>query len=61
MGRIHHRDQPGWVGVGGQHLISKIFVCVCSVAQSCSTLHDPMDCNLPGSSTHGISQARILE
>ena len=31
------------------------------VAQSCPTLCDPMDCNLPGSSVHGISQVRILE
>ena len=31
------------------------------VTQSCLTLHDPMDCNLPGSSTHGIFQARVLE
>ena len=31
------------------------------VAQSCPTLHDPMDCSLPGSSIHGIFQARILE
>ena len=31
------------------------------VAQSCSTLCDPMDCSLPGSSVHGILQARILE
>ena len=30
-------------------------------AQSCLTLCDPMDCNLPGSSVHGIFQARILE
>ena len=29
--------------------------------QSCLTLCNPMDCSLPGSSTHGISQARILE
>ena len=29
--------------------------------QSCLTLCDPMDCSLPGSSVHGISQARILE
>ena len=29
--------------------------------QSCLTLCDPMDCNLPGSSFHGILQARILE
>ena len=31
------------------------------VAQSCLTLHDPMDCCLPGSSVHGIFQARVLE
>ena len=31
------------------------------VAQSCPTLSDPMDCSLPGSSVHGILQARVLE
>ena len=31
------------------------------VAQSCPTLCDPVDCSLPGSSVHGILQARILE
>ena len=31
------------------------------VTQSCPTLNDPMDCSLPGSSVHGILQARILE
>ena len=31
------------------------------VAQSCPTLCDPMDCSPPGSSVHGIFQARILE
>ena len=31
------------------------------VAQSCPILCDPMDCSLPGSSVHGIFQARILE
>ena len=31
------------------------------VAQSCPTLCDPMDCSLPGSSVHGIFQARVLE
>ena len=31
------------------------------VAQSCPTFHDPMDCSLPGSSFHGIFQARVLE
>ena len=34
---------------------------VSEVAQSCPTLCDPMDCNLPGSSIHGILQARVLE
>ena len=31
------------------------------VAQSCPTPSDPMDCSLPGSSVHGIFQARVLE
>ena len=31
------------------------------VAQSCLTLSDPMDCSLPGSSIHGIFQAKELE
>ena len=31
------------------------------VAQSCPTLCDPRDCSLPGSSIHGIFQARVLE
>ena len=31
------------------------------VAQLCPTLCDPMDCSLPGSSIHGIFQARVLE
>ena len=35
--------------------------CCCSVAKSCLTLCDPMDCSSPGSSVHGILQARILE
>ena len=31
------------------------------VSQSCLTFCNPMDCSLPGSSVHGILQARILE
>ena len=39
-----------------------MFVCVCVwVAHSCLTLWDLMDCSPPGSSVHGILQARILE
>ena len=34
---------------------------VCSIAQSCPTVCNPMDYSLPGSSVHGIFQARILE
>ena len=34
---------------------------VCSVSQSCPTLCNAIDCSLPGSSVHGISQAGILE
>ena len=38
-------------------------ICMCEseVTQSCSTLCDPMDCTLPGSSVHGIFQAIVLE
>ena len=36
-------------------------VCACSVTQSCLTLWDPMDCSPPGSSVHGILQAKTLE
>ena len=34
---------------------------LCSVAESCLALYDPMDCSPPDSSVHGISQARVLE
>ena len=36
-------------------------VCESEVAQSCPTLSNPMGCSLPGSSVHGIFQARVLE
>ena len=36
-------------------------VCVRSIAQSCPTLCNPLDCSLSGSSVHGIFQARILQ
>ena len=37
------------------------FCCSYSVSKSCPTLCNPMDCSPPGSSVHGISQAKILE
>ena len=36
-------------------------MCTCAVAQLCPTLCDPRDCSPPGSSVHGIIQARTLE
>ena len=42
-------------------LKTTFILCTCSITQSCPTVCDPMDCSLPGSSVHGISQARILE
>ena len=53
-------DSPGKnTGVGCQFLLQCMKVkSESDVAQSCSTLSDPMDCSLPGSSTHGIFQAR---
>ena len=38
-----------------------VCVCLCLVTQLCPILCDPMDCSPPGSSLHGILQARILE
>ena len=38
-----------------------ITLCVYSVAKTCPTPCNPMDCSPPGSTVHGISQARILQ
>ena len=62
--RLHHPwDSPGKnTGVGRHFLLQCMKVKRESeIAQSCPTLHDPMDCSLPGSSVHGIFQARVLE
>ena len=54
-------DSPGKnTGVGGLFQCMKVKT-ESEVAQSCPTLSDPMDCSLPGSSFHGIIQARVLE
>ena len=57
------QDSPGKnTGVGCHCLLQCMKMkSESEVAQSCSTLSDPMDCSLPGSSAHGIFQARILE
>ena len=56
-------DSPGKnTGVGCHFLLQCMKVkSESEVAQSCLTLSDPMDCSLPGSSAHGIFQARVLE
>ena len=56
-------DSPGKnAGVGCHFLLQCMKVkSESEVAQSCPTLSDPMDCRPPGSSIHGILQARVLE
>ena len=56
-------DSPGNnTGVGCHFLLQCMKVkSESEVAQLCPTLRDPMDCSLPGSSVHGIFQARVLE
>ena len=56
-------DSPGkTTGVGCDFLLQCMKVkSESEVAQSCPTPSDPMDCSLPGSSIHGIFQARVLE
>ena len=59
----HPWDSPGKnTGVGCHFLLQCMKVkSESEVAQSCRTLSDPTDCSLPGSSIHGIFQARVLE
>ena len=69
----HHRRQPTrlprpWDSPGKNTGVGCHFLFQCmkvksesEVAQSCLTLRDPMDCSPPGSSIHGIFQARVLE
>ena len=56
-------DSPGKNTVVGCHFLLQCMKVKSEseVAQSCLTLSDPMDCSLPGSSIHGIFQARVLE
>ena len=60
---LHPWDSPGKnTGVGCHFLLQCMKVKnEREVAQSCPTLSDPMDCSPPGSSAHGIFQARVLE
>ena len=52
------------LSISGALLFGALDPCHCSgneVTRSCLTLCNPMDCSLPGSSVHGIFQARVLE
>ena len=62
--RLHRPwDSPGKnTGVGCHFLLQCMKVkSESEVTQSCLTLSDPIDCSLPGSSTHEIFQAKVLE
>ena len=60
-----HKCQPrglsGPLGPGRSYICLLLLKVRVSVAQSCPTLCDPVDCSPPGFSVHGILQARILE
>ena len=70
-----HRQQPTrlprpWDSPGKNTVMGCHFLLQCmkvksesesEVSQLCPTLSDPMDCSLPGSSVHGIFQARVRE
>ena len=52
-----------WFTIDDHHITEDryMIIFISEVAQSCLTLCNSMDCSLPGSSVHGIFQARILE
>ena len=54
-------DSPGKNTGVGCHFLLQCMKVKSEVSQSCLTLRDPMDCSPPGSSIHGIFQARVLE
>ena len=57
--RWHSMDKEGAVPL--YHGYRYAAAAAAKLLQSCLTLSDPMDCSLPGSSIHGIFQARVLE
>ena len=56
----HASDHPKLLPLG-RFVHGPGYFCFCMHAQLCPILCSPMDCSPPGSSVHGISQARILE
>ena len=59
----HPWDSPGKNNEVGRHFLLQCMKVKSErkVTQSCPTSSDPMDCSLPGSSIHGIFQARVLD
>ena len=53
-----HENIKRWLGITS---LTNFQIYISEVTQSCPTLCDPVDDSLPGSSIHGIFQARILE
>ena len=58
---LSHKLTRGIVGISERNNMKIFHVQHATLLQSCLTLCDPMDCNLPGSSVYGILPARILE
>ena len=54
-------ERLNWTNLNRREKLMINCCCQCSVAKSCSTVCDPMDCSPPGSYILGISQARILK
>ena len=54
-------DSPGKNTGAGCHFLLQCMKVKSESEKSCPTLRVPMDCSLPGSSVHGIFQARVLE
>ena len=57
----HPWDSPGKNTGVGCHFLLQCTKVKSEVTQSCPTLSNPTDCSVPGSSNHGIFQARVLE
>ena len=58
---VGHLGSPKYVILVFKNICNTSAYIVCLVTQSCPTLCNPIDCSPPGSSIHGILQARILE
>ena len=59
--RIPWSEEPGELQSMGSQRVRHAAAAAAKSLQSCPTLCDLMDCSLPGSSVHGVFQARVLE